>query len=294
MPELPEVEAWRAQLDPRSRAFADREGRPGAHRDAEDLRAAARGARRRRFAGAERRGKRLLFPTDDGELVLLVHLMSAGRLRYLAPGAKGPKTPAFRARVRDGGELVLTEGGEEEARRRLAPHAGGSRGRARPPRPGGARPRRRAARARSSRARSRRLHSLLRDQRVIAGSAAPGRTRSSTREALAVRALDAARDDEVERSPRRSTRSSTRGLELREEGPKDDERPTASTAGSASRATLRHAARPRRLRGAHDLLLPELPDRRAGAQGPPAVAPAQVSGRSPKRATPSLAPQRRL
>src|ERR1700757_1886535 len=65
----------------------------------------------RRLAGAERRAKRLLFPTDDGELVLLVHLMTAGRLRYLRPGEKGPKTPAFRLGFQDGSQLVLTEAG---------------------------------------------------------------------------------------------------------------------------------------------------------------------------------------
>src|SRR4051794_26053627 len=68
----------------------------------------------RRFSGAERRGKRLLFPTDDGELVLLVHLMTAGRLRYLAAGAKSPKTAAFRLRFDDGGELVLSEAGSKK------------------------------------------------------------------------------------------------------------------------------------------------------------------------------------
>lgn len=68
----------------------------------------------RRFAGARRRGKHLLFPTDDGELVLHVHLMSAGRIRFLEPAAKGPKSPAFRLRLTDGGELVLTEGGPKK------------------------------------------------------------------------------------------------------------------------------------------------------------------------------------
>jgi formamidopyrimidine-DNA glycosylase len=68
----------------------------------------------RRLAGAKRRGKNLLFPTEDGELVLRVHLMSAGRLRFLAPGGKGPKTPMFRLRFVGGGELVLTEGGKKK------------------------------------------------------------------------------------------------------------------------------------------------------------------------------------
>ena len=68
----------------------------------------------RRLEGAERRGKNLLFPTAEGDLVLRIHLMSAGRIRYLAPGAKGPKTPMFRLRFKGGGELVLTEGGRKK------------------------------------------------------------------------------------------------------------------------------------------------------------------------------------
>jgi formamidopyrimidine-DNA glycosylase len=67
-----------------------------------------------RFAGARRRGKNLLFPTEDGALILRVHLMSAGRLRYHPPGAKTPKTPMFRLTFEDGGELVLTEGGKKK------------------------------------------------------------------------------------------------------------------------------------------------------------------------------------
>src|SRR5438132_4648840 len=68
----------------------------------------------RRLAGAKRRGKRLLFPTEDGELVLLVHLITAGRLRYLRAGEAGPKTAAFRLRFQGGGQLVLTESGPKK------------------------------------------------------------------------------------------------------------------------------------------------------------------------------------
>jgi formamidopyrimidine-DNA glycosylase len=114
MPELPEVEAWVRELDPLvSRAPVERAG--PAHvatlKTVEPPLATLEG---RTFAGAERRGKNLLFPTADGELVLRVHLMSAGRLRHLAPGAKGPKTPMFRLRFADGGELVLTEAGKKK------------------------------------------------------------------------------------------------------------------------------------------------------------------------------------
>jgi formamidopyrimidine-DNA glycosylase len=68
----------------------------------------------RRLAGARRRGKHLLFPTEDDELVLRIHLMTAGRLRFLTPGAKGPKLPMFRLRFVGGSELVLTEAGKKK------------------------------------------------------------------------------------------------------------------------------------------------------------------------------------
>lgn len=114
MPELPEVEAWVRALDPLvSAARVERAG--PAHfatlKTADPPLSILEG---RALAGARRRGKNLLFPTKDGELVVRVHLMSAGRLRHLAPGAKGPKTPMFRLRFSDGGELVLTEGGKKK------------------------------------------------------------------------------------------------------------------------------------------------------------------------------------
>ena len=68
----------------------------------------------RRLEGARRRGKNLLFPTADGELVLRVHLMSAGRLRYVPSGKKAPAKPMFQVRFADGGELDLTEGGKKK------------------------------------------------------------------------------------------------------------------------------------------------------------------------------------
>ena len=114
MPELPEVEAWVRELDPLVSAFRIERAGP-AHvatlKTADPPLSALEG---RRLAGTRRRAKNLLFPTDDGELVLRIHLMSAGRLRYLAPGAKGPKAPMFRLRFSGGGELVLTEAGKKK------------------------------------------------------------------------------------------------------------------------------------------------------------------------------------
>src|SRR6188472_471715 len=150
MPELPEVEAWVRELDPLVSAAPVLQAGPAHIATLKTFDPPLRELEGRRFAGAGRRGKWLLFPTADKALQLRVHLMSAGRIRHLAPGAKGPKTPAFRLRFENGGELVQTEaelahlGPEalglavEELREILA-------------------------------ADNRRLHSLLRDQRALAG-----------------------------------------------------------------------------------------------------------------------------
>jgi formamidopyrimidine-DNA glycosylase len=168
MPELPEVEAWVRELAPlvgRAPVESARAEHVATLKSFDPPPSALAG---RRFSGAERRGKNLLFPTDDAELVLRVHLMSAGRLRYHAPGGKPPKTAMFRVRFADGGELVLTEAGK---RRRagvwilspaaldaelahLGPDALGLDA---------------AALATILRADRRQLHPLLRDQRALAG-----------------------------------------------------------------------------------------------------------------------------
>src|SRR5437773_9762775 len=114
MPELPEVEAWRRALDEPVRAFPIEQAGPAHVATLKTFDPPLRTLEGRRLAGAERRAKRLLFPTEDGELVLLVPLMSAGRLRYLGAGEKGPKTPAFRLGFQGGGQLVLTEGGPKK------------------------------------------------------------------------------------------------------------------------------------------------------------------------------------
>src|ERR687883_432521 len=114
MPELPEMEAWRRALNDPVSAFPIEKAGPAHVATLKTFDPPLSALEGRRFAGAERRAKRLLFPTDDGELVLLVHLMSAGRLRYLGAGEEGPKTPAFRLRFQGGGQLVLTEAGAKK------------------------------------------------------------------------------------------------------------------------------------------------------------------------------------
>jgi formamidopyrimidine-DNA glycosylase len=168
MPELPEVEAWRRALDDPVSAFPVEQAGPAHVATLKTFDPPLHDLEGRRFAGAERRAKRLLFPTEDGDLVLMIHLMSAGRVRYLGAGEKGPKTPAFRLRFEGGGQLILTEGGPkkragvwlltpdaaEEELAHLGPEALGLG----------------AERLGEILAQEpRRLHSLLRDQRIIAG-----------------------------------------------------------------------------------------------------------------------------
>ena len=114
MPELPEVEAWVRELDPLvSRSLIEKAG-PAHIATLKTFDPPIGALEGRRLAGARRRGKNLLFSTEEDDLVLRIHLMSAGRLRHLAPGAKGPKTPMFRLRFADGGQLVLTEAGKKK------------------------------------------------------------------------------------------------------------------------------------------------------------------------------------
>src|SRR5438067_13618683 len=101
------MEAWRRALDEPVRAFPVEKAGPAHIATLKTFDPPVSVLEGRRLAGAERRGKRLLFPTEDGGLVLLVHLMTAGRLRYLAAGAKAPKAPALRLRYEGRAELVL-------------------------------------------------------------------------------------------------------------------------------------------------------------------------------------------
>jgi formamidopyrimidine-DNA glycosylase len=89
VPELPEMEAWRRQLNDPVSAFPIVKAGPAHIATLKTFDPPLKALEGRRLAGAERRAKRLLFPTEDGELVVLVHLMTAGRLKYLQFGEKG-------------------------------------------------------------------------------------------------------------------------------------------------------------------------------------------------------------
>jgi formamidopyrimidine-DNA glycosylase len=175
----------------------------------------------RRFEGARRRGKHLMFPTDDGELVLHVHLMSAGRIRFLEPRAKGPKTPAFRLRLEDGGELILTEGGPKKRARvgvyrpdeieaelaHLGPEAADITD---------------EELAEIARSEARRLHPFLRDQRALAGIGRAWSNEILNRAKLSPYALTTdLSDEEIERLGATIRELLAAGLELRLDGAPD-------------------------------------------------------------------------
>ena len=221
MPELPDVEAWVRELRPLvSRAPIEKAG-PAHIATLKTFAPPLAALAGRRFASSERRGKNLLFPTADGELVLRVHLMSAGRLRYLAPGAKGPKTPMFRLRFTDGAELVLTEAGKKKRAgvwlltpavldaelAHLGPDALGLTA---------------TALGKILGRERRQLHPLLRDQRALAGIGRAHANEILWRAQLSPFALSTQLDaDEIARLAAAMEDDLTRALELRERGKGD-------------------------------------------------------------------------
>ena len=221
MPEFPEVEALRRALDEPLRAFPIERAGPAHVATLKTFDPPLAALEGRRFAGARRRGKHLLFPTDDGELVVHIHLMAAGRVRYLEAGEKAPKTPAFQLRFAGGAALVLTEAGAkkrarvgvyrpealEEELAHLGPEAlelGGD------------------GLADLLARESRRLHSLLRDQRLIAGIGRAWANEILHRARLSPYALSTELDaDETERLWAAIDSTLREGLVLRERGADD-------------------------------------------------------------------------
>jgi formamidopyrimidine-DNA glycosylase len=222
VPELPEVEAWRRQLDPLVKKHPIEKAGPAHIATLKTFDPPLSTLDGEGFRGVERRAKRFLLPTDDGELVLMVHLMSAGRLKYVASGAKGAKTPAFRLRFADGGELQLTEAGAkkragvwllrpEAAREELA-HLGPE-----------ADTLTTEDVARILASDSRRLHSLLRDQRLIAGIGRAWANEILWSARLSPYSLSTQVDDDgTERRATAILDELARGLELRVAGANDD------------------------------------------------------------------------
>jgi len=222
MPELPEMEAWRRQLDDPVSAFPIAKAGPAHIATLKTFDPPLKELEGRKLRGAERRGKRLLFPTEDGELVLLIHLMTAGRLKSLRAGEAGPKTPAFALEFVGGSKLVLTENAKkkragvwllrpeqvEEEVGHLGPEALGLEA---------------EELGEILRRESRRLHSMLRDQRVIAGIGRAWANEILHAAKLSPYALSTdLTDEEVARLATAMNAELARGLELRERGAGDE------------------------------------------------------------------------
>ena len=221
MPELPEIEAWVRGLDPLVSAAPVLRAGPAHIATLKTFDPPLRDLDGRQLEGARRRGKHLLFPTADGELVLRIHLMSAGRIRYLGSGEKGPKSPAFALRFESGGQLVLTEAGKkkragvwletpsqtEAELAHLGPEALGLG----------------AERLREILvADNRRLHPLLRDQRALAGIGRAHANEILNRARLSPFALSTQlSEEEIERLAAAIDEDLDRALELRLAGKGD-------------------------------------------------------------------------
>jgi formamidopyrimidine-DNA glycosylase len=221
MPELPEMEAWRRRLDDPVSAFPIAKAGPAHIATLKTFDPPLRELEGRTLRGAERRGKRLLFPTDDGELVLLVHLMTAGRLKYVLAGETAPKSPAFALEFAGGAKLVLTENAKrkragvwllrpeqvDEEVGHLGPEALGLDA---------------AELGPILRGESRRLHAVLRDQRAIAGIGRAWANEILHAAQLSPYALSTdLTDEEVERLAGAMNHELARGLVLREGGADD-------------------------------------------------------------------------
>jgi len=111
MPELPDVSVYLERLTAKvvgHRLERVRIGHPFLLRSVTPPISAVEG---QRVVGVERLGKRIVF-AFEGELFVVVHLMIAGRLRWLAPGKKtAPNALAFFEF--DVGTLALTEAGKQ-------------------------------------------------------------------------------------------------------------------------------------------------------------------------------------
>jgi len=223
MPELPEMEAWRRQLDEPVAAFPVAKAGPAHIATLKTFDPPLAMLEGRRFRGAERRGKRLLFPTDDGELVLLVHLMTAGRLRFVPAGDAAPKSPAFRLEFAGGAQLVLTESGRKKRAGvwLLTPDAAEVELAHLGPEPLGLGPERLGEILHGE---SRRLHALLRNQHLIAGIGRAWANEILHAAKLSPYALSSDLDDEeVARLATAIDKELERGLELRERGASDEQ-----------------------------------------------------------------------
>jgi len=154
--------------------------------------------------------------------VLVVHLMTSGRLKFLQAGEKAPKAPAFALEFAGGSKLVLTENAKRkragvwlltpEAAEAEVEHLG-------PEALGIGAP----ALTEILRRESHRLHPLLRDQRALAGIGRAWSNEILHEAKLSPYALSTDLDDaEIDRLAAAIDEELGRGLALREQGASDE------------------------------------------------------------------------
>ena len=216
------MEAWRRQLNDPVSAFPILTAGPAHIATLKTFDPPLAALEGRRLRGAERRGKRLLFPTDDGELVLLAHLMTAGRLKHVPAGGSTPKSPAFRLEFEGGSQLILTENAKKKRAGvwLLTPEAAEAEVAHLGPEALGLGPERLGEIVHGE---SRRLHALLRNQHLIAGIGRAWANEILHTAKLSPYALSGDLDDEgVARLGAAIDEELERGLALRETGASDE------------------------------------------------------------------------
>src|SRR5256714_9137782 len=112
MPELPDITVYIEALE--SRIVGQtlerlRIAKPFLLRSVDPPISAANG---KRVTGIRRMGKRIVLELED-DLFLVIHLMIAGRLRWLPAGAKGPGKICLAALDFSNGTVILTQAGSK-------------------------------------------------------------------------------------------------------------------------------------------------------------------------------------
>jgi len=112
MPELPDVVVYIESLERRLRGQVLNRLRLGSPFVLRTVEPAASEIAGRRVLDLRRIGKRIVFALE-GDLFVVIHLMIAGRFKWLPPGAKIPGKIGLAAFDFDSGTLLLTEAGSK-------------------------------------------------------------------------------------------------------------------------------------------------------------------------------------
>jgi formamidopyrimidine-DNA glycosylase len=114
MPELPDITVYIEAIEARvlGQTLEDvRIAKPFLLRSVDPPMSAAKG---KRVNGVRRMGKRIVLELED-DLFLVIHLMIAGRLRWLPAGGKVPGKIGLAAFDFANGTLILTEAGSKSS-----------------------------------------------------------------------------------------------------------------------------------------------------------------------------------